>query len=73
MNGALSLDVIRACLQDRKLKHVAKATGLHYNTLWKIRQGRAKRPSADVVLRLTRYLTTVPPAIDTAKGDSGRD
>jgi len=73
MNDILSLEAIRACLQDRKLKHVAKATGLHYNTLWKIRQGRAKRPSADVVLRLTRYLTAVPPATDNAKGDSGRD
>jgi len=73
MNDALSLDVIRACLQDRRLKQVAKATGLHYNTLWKIRQGRAKRPSADVVLRLTRYLTAVPPATDPAKGDASHD
>ena len=73
MNEVLSLDAIRACLQDRKLRHVARATGLHYNTIWKIRQGRAKRPSADVVLRLTRYLTAVPPATDTAKGDAGRD
>jgi len=73
MNEVLPLDAIRACLQDRKLRHVARATGLHYNTIWKIRQGRAKRPSADVVLRLTRYLTAVPPATDTAKGDSSRD
>jgi len=73
MNDALSLDVIRACLQDRRLKQVAKATGLHYNTLWKIRQGRAKRPSADVVLRLTRYLTAVPPVADDTRGDASRD
>jgi transcriptional regulator with XRE-family HTH domain len=73
MNEALPLDAIRACLQDRKLRLVAEATGLHYNTLWKIRQGRAKRPSADVVLRLTRYLTAVPPVADAAKGDASRD
>jgi len=73
MNEVLPLDAIRACLQDRKLRHVARATGLHYNTIWKIRQGRAKRPSADVVLRLTRYLTAVPPATDPAKGDASHD
>jgi len=73
MDETLSLDDLRACLQDRRLKHVARATGLHYNTLWKIRQGRAKRPSADVVLRLTRYLTAVPPATDPAKGDASHD
>jgi|YNPMSStandDraft_1061717.scaffolds.fasta_scaffold97453_2 transcriptional regulator with XRE-family HTH domain len=73
MNGALSLDVIRACLQDRKLRQVAKATGLHYNTLWKIRQGRAKRPSADVIFRLSRYLTAIPPITNESKEDASRD
>ena len=73
MNGALSLDVIRACLQDRKLRQVAKATGLHYNTLWKIRQGRAKRPSADVIFRLSWYLTAIPPITNESKEDASRD
>jgi transcriptional regulator with XRE-family HTH domain len=72
MNGALSLDVIRACLQDRKLRQVAKATGLHYNTLWKIRQGRAKRPSADVIFRLSRYLTAIPPITNESKENASR-
>jgi len=73
MNEVLSLEVIRACLLDRNLRLVAKATGLHYNTLWKIRQGRAKRPSVDVVIRLTQYLTAVPPVADDTKEGIGRD
>jgi len=73
MNEVLSLDAIRACLQDRKLRHVAEATGLHYNTLWKIRQGRAKRPSLDVILRLSRYLTAIPPMVNSLKEDASRD
>jgi len=73
MNEVLSLDAIRACLQDRKLRQVAKATGLHYNTLWKIRQGRAKRPSADVIFRLSRYLTAIPPITNESKEDASRD
>lgn len=53
----LSLEQVKARLRDRRLAVVAEATGLTYNTLWRIMNERTKSVSYDVVKRLSDYLT----------------
>ena len=55
----LPIDDIRALLHDRKLEVVAKATGLHRNTLSLIRSGEAGNPNARTLKKLSDYLTAV--------------
>jgi DNA-binding phage protein len=43
-------------LADRKLKVVAKETGLHYMTVWRISAGKETNPKFDTVVRLSEYL-----------------
>jgi len=52
----LSVTEIRNALQDRRLGIVAKATGLHYNTLRDIRDGTATDPRSSTVTVLSDYL-----------------
>ena len=49
----LTVEEIRAALQDRRLYRVAAATGLHYNTLRDIRDGTA----VDIKLSTAAVLT----------------
>jgi DNA-binding phage protein len=53
----LTLEQIRAGLADRKLKVVAKETGLHYHTLLRIAQDEDTNPTIDTVQRISEYLT----------------
>lgn len=52
-----TLDEIRALLQDRRIDKVAKATGLHRNTVTEIRDGMQTNPTLRVMLLLSDYLT----------------
>ena len=52
----LTLPEIREKLQDRRLVSVAAKTGLHVNTIYSIRAGKALNPSYQVVKALSDYL-----------------
>lgn len=52
----ITLEQIRSELADRKLKVVAKETGLHYMTVWRISAGKETNPKFDTVVRLSEYL-----------------
>jgi len=52
----MTLEQIRASLRDRKPGVVAKATGLHYNTIRKIRDRKDHNPSYKAVVALSEYL-----------------
>lgn len=51
-----ALHEIRVLLGDRRLMLVAEATGLHYNTIRDIRDGRRKNPTIETVQKLSDYL-----------------
>lgn len=52
----MTLEQITDALKDRKLVVVSEATGLAYNTVWRVAAGRAPSVSYDVVKRLSDYL-----------------
>ena len=47
---------IRQALLDRRPKVVAERTGLHVNTVTRIRDGKEKNPKIDTLNRLACYL-----------------
>ena len=51
----LSPDECKEKLKDRTLAVVAENTGLHYNTLLRLRDGHAKEPSYKVIKTLSEY------------------
>lgn len=51
----MTLDQIITALKDRRLDMVSKATGLHRETLRRIRDGLAVSPSHDTVEKLRAY------------------
>jgi transcriptional regulator with XRE-family HTH domain len=53
----LTRDQLAAALGDRNIQEVARQTGVHFNTLHKIKAGRVT-PSKQVATRLSQYLTT---------------
>lgn len=52
----LSIEQVRENLADRNPKAVAEATGLAYNTVWRIKTGRFNEPSYTAVKTLSDYL-----------------
>lgn len=54
----LTLDKIRALLADRRPDVVAKAVGVHRNTIAGIRSGRIRNPSYETVRKISDYLTS---------------
>ena len=52
----LTLEQIRAALQDRMASKVARATGLHYNTIRDIRSNPRANPSYTSLKALSDYL-----------------
>jgi hypothetical protein len=52
----MTIDQIRQALQDRKLAVVSDATGLHYNTIYKIKSGTNTNPSYETMRVLSAYL-----------------
>lgn len=53
----LTLDKIRQALKDRRPGMVAKATGLHLNTVRDVRDSKSANPSYKVLKALSDYLT----------------
>ena len=53
----MTLEQVQQALQDRRLRRVAEATGLAYNTVWRVASNRTAEVSYDVVKRLSDYLT----------------
>ena len=56
----MDLQQIRDALADRRLDIVAKATGLHPNSVGRIRDGRNLNPKASTLEALSRYLEAKP-------------
>lgn len=52
----MTLEQVRSMLADRKLGVVAEATGLSYDTVWRVQSGKFTAISYDVVKRLSDYL-----------------
>jgi hypothetical protein len=52
----MTLKQLRAGLAKKQLKQVATETGLHYNTLRKIRDDETANPTLNVMLTLTKHL-----------------
>lgn len=52
----MTLEDIRQALKDRRINKVSLATGLHQNTITKIRDGVSKDPSNSTVELLRKYL-----------------
>jgi transcriptional regulator with XRE-family HTH domain len=53
----MTIDEIRAALQDRRLTVIAAQTGLHYNTVSAIKRGEQTNPQYDTLIKLSTYLT----------------
>lgn len=53
-NVPAQIEKIRAALQDRNLRRVARATGLHHNTLGNLMRGAS--PSVRTLDVLQKYL-----------------
>lgn len=54
-----TLDEIRRLLTDRRITQISEATGLHRNTLARIRDGRQPNPTYYVMERLDAYFDGV--------------
>ncbi len=52
----MTLDQIRDALKDRRPAMVAQSTGLHVNTVMRIRDGMNTNPTYEVVAALSDYL-----------------
>lgn len=52
----MTLDQIRDALKDRRPAMVAQSTGLHVNTVMRIRDGMNMNPTYEVVAALSKYL-----------------
>jgi N-acetylmuramic acid 6-phosphate (MurNAc-6-P) etherase len=52
----MTLEEIKTQLQDRRVDIVAQATGLHYNSVQRIRSGANSNPSYNVMKLLSDYL-----------------
>ena len=52
----MTLDQIRDALKDRRPAMVAQSTGLHVNTVMRIRDGMNTNPTYEVAAALSDYL-----------------
>jgi len=51
-----TIEQIIEALRDRSLKKVAESTGLSYDTVWRVANGKALKPSHDTISKLSNYL-----------------
>lgn len=51
-----TLEQIKTALTDRRVSLVAEATGIHYNTIRDIRDGRNTNPNYKTLKALSDYL-----------------
>jgi hypothetical protein len=54
-----TLDKIRFLLQDRRLNHIAEATGIHINTIRDVRDNPDANPTYKVLVALSNYLESM--------------
>lgn len=52
----MKLEELRGLLQDRRVSIVAKATGIHFNTIREIRDNKDANPTYRVITKLADYL-----------------
>lgn len=52
----MKLEDIRGLLKDRRVSIVAKATGIHFNTIREVRDNQDANPTYKVMMKLTDYL-----------------
>ena len=52
----MTLQQIRDALKDRRPAMVSQVTGLHVNTIMRIRDGLNTNPSYEVIVALSNYL-----------------
>lgn len=52
----MTIEAIQAALQDRRIDKVARATGLHYNTVRDIRDSTRANPTLRVMTALSNYI-----------------
>lgn len=57
----MTLEDISTLLQDRRVSIIAKATGIHFNTIRDIRDNKNANPTYRVITKLTEYLTNGRP------------
>lgn len=63
----LDVDTIRRLMSDRKISQVARQTGVHQNTLYRILGGKTN-PSYNTLKALSEYLTATPEEIINRDG-----
>lgn len=51
----LTVEEIRAKLEDRHIKKVAQKSGVHYNVIYRLMSGQSN-PSYETLKKLTEYL-----------------
>lgn len=56
----LTLKQIAHALHDRKLKMVARETGLHYHTIRRLALQEDANPKLSTIMRITEYLNREP-------------
>jgi transcriptional regulator with XRE-family HTH domain len=52
----LTLDQIKRKLEDRRIDIVAERTGIHRNTIARIKSGQQANPTYHILQRLSAYL-----------------
>jgi hypothetical protein len=52
----MRLEDIRGLLKDRRVSIVAKATGIHFNTIREVRDNQDANPTYRVMTKLIEYL-----------------
>lgn len=52
----MKVEKIREYLKGKNIQQVSRDTGLHFNTVYAIANGKKKNPSYNVVLTLSNYL-----------------
>lgn len=68
----LTLEEIRTRLRGETITDVSDATGLHYNTVRFIRDGRQDNPTLRVMVALSRYFKEKD-AANLASGKASKD
>lgn len=53
----MTLDQIKEALKDRRMDAVSDATGIHYATISRIKNGHNDNPTYSVLKSLSDYLT----------------
>lgn len=52
----MTVDEVREALLHRNLHKAAEATGIKYNTIWRIAHGKVKNPSYENITALIEYI-----------------